>query len=68
MLSRKLSALSVAVALSLAAASQAAALNPQPEPPNKPRLSKPRVVQGHHYRTLKLPPSPCRHVVEGRCR
>jgi hypothetical protein len=41
------------VALSFAAVTPALALNPQPEPPNKPRLSNMRLGQGpggDHFR------------------
>jgi hypothetical protein len=42
--------LAAACALTLALVGEALALNPQPEPPNKPRISKP---------TTSLPPGPC---------
>ena len=64
---RKLLTLSL-VALSLAAVTPAMALNPQPEPPNMPRISGMRLGQGpgpDHYSTRSrvihhLPPSPVR--------
>ena len=64
-MNRKFLTLSL-VALSLAAATPALALNPQPEPPNMPRLSNMRLGQGpggDHFSTRspvihRLPPSP----------
>jgi hypothetical protein len=72
---RKFLGLSLVV-LSLTAATQAMALNPQPEPPNMPRISNTRLGQGpggdHFHSQIharqNLPPSPCRHVFADRCR
>jgi len=62
------------VALSLAASTQAMALNPQPEPPSILRVSTTKPVQGLsgnrfiQQNQLRLPPGPCRRIATAQCR